>query len=71
MPAKATILTPQIDAADLAKLVKAWRGDVPAVRAADALGLSARTLEGIEQGRGFRYPRLLVIAMRATPAQID
>jgi hypothetical protein len=50
---------------DLAAQVKAWRGKVPAREAAEALGISPRTLQGVEQGRGFNYPRLLQIAMRA------
>lgn len=36
--------------------------------------ISARTLEGIEQGRGFRYPNLITHAMRgitATPSLKD
>ena len=61
---------PAMDAATLAKRVKAWRGQVPALRAAEILGLSRRTLEGIEQGRGFRYPQLLDLAMRACEARL-
>lgn len=53
--------------AELARMVKAWRdkADIPASRAAQMLGIPARTLEGIEQGRGFRYPRLLLLALLA------
>jgi DNA-binding XRE family transcriptional regulator len=54
-----------ITAIDLAARVKAWRGKIPARIAAGTLGISKRTLDGIEQGRGFRYPQLLLIAMRA------
>jgi hypothetical protein len=50
---------------DLAAEVKAWRGKVPAWKAAEALGLPKRTLDGIEQGRGFRYADLLRVAMSA------
>lgn len=53
---------------DLARLVRAWRGSVPRWVAADALGMSPRTLEHIEYGRGFRHPRLLQLAMMAMPA---
>ncbi len=58
---------------ELADLCKRWRrggkDDGPylfdAGRAAAMLGMSRRTYEGIEQGRGFRYPRLLVLAIEA------
>jgi hypothetical protein len=50
---------------DLAAQVKAWRGKVPAWRAADALGIPVRTLNGIEQGRRFRYQQLLLAAIKA------
>lgn len=57
----------------LAEELKAWRrGNAPegtylfeASRAAQMLGLSRRTYEGIEQGRGFRYPQLLRLALQA------
>lgn len=49
--------------ADLAEKVKAWRGKVPARVAAELLGIPKRTLDGIEQGRGFPYPRLLLATM--------
>lgn len=52
---------------DLAAAVKAWRGRLPAREAAIELGIPKRTLDGIEQGRGFRYPELLLRAM-AYPA---
>jgi hypothetical protein len=48
----------------LAAHVKAWRGKVPAHEAAQLLGIPKRTWEGIEQGRGFRYALLLLLAMR-------
>lgn len=57
--------------ADLAEAVKRWRGDVPASRAAQLLGIPQRTLEGIEQGRGFRYPHLLILALQAFKAPHD
>lgn len=50
---------------ELARTVKEWRQKTPAGEAAEKLGLSKRTLEGIEQGRGFRYPQLLLLAMKA------
>ncbi|MDX0262944.1 hypothetical protein GOC60_17330 [Sinorhizobium meliloti] len=56
-----------LSAADLAKKIKEWRGKMPAHEAARQLGIPKRTLDGIEQGRGFRYPRLLQIAMAANP----
>lgn len=55
------------DNAELAMLFRDWRAkaDMPASRAAQLLGMSKRTYEGIEQGRGFRYPTLLILALRA------
>lgn len=44
----------------LARQVRAWRGDVPRWKAAEQLGMPAKTLEGIEYGKGFRYPTLLL-----------
>lgn len=52
-------------AAELAALLRKWRGDMPASRAAQLLGMSKRTYEGIEQGREFRYSRLLILAIKA------
>lgn len=49
----------------LAQTVKRWRGELPATRAAQLLGIPVRTFEGIEQGRGFRYPQLLILALQA------
>jgi DNA-binding XRE family transcriptional regulator len=50
----------------LALAIKEWRGDkMSAQMAARLLGLPPRTLQGIEQGRGFRYPRTLQLAMQA------
>jgi DNA-binding XRE family transcriptional regulator len=49
----------------LAKLMRQWRAakGLSVTDAGDALGLSARTIEGIEQGRGFNAPRVLEIAL--------
>lgn len=54
-------------AANLAAQVKAWRGNLnlPAHEAARLLGIPKRTLDGIEQGRPFRYEQLLLTAIRA------
>ncbi|MFA1622832.1 XRE family transcriptional regulator [Rhizobium mongolense] len=49
----------------LAAEVKVWRGRSTSKEAAAALGIPPRTLEGIEQGRGFSYPGLLRLGMRA------
>lgn len=49
---------------ELAAVVKEWRRGARVENAALMLGISVRTLEGITQGRGFRYPRLLLLAMR-------
>jgi DNA-binding XRE family transcriptional regulator len=61
--------------AELAAMIKRWRdaGDLTAARAAEMLGIPMRTLEGIEQGRGFKYPRLLTLALisfEMTPPRI-
>jgi hypothetical protein len=53
------------DGHDLAAQVKAWRGKLPARKAAPLIGVPWRTLEHIEAGKGFRYPQLLRIAMQA------
>jgi DNA-binding XRE family transcriptional regulator len=47
--------------------VKAWRSErgLSAAAAAEALGLPRRTLEGIEQGRDFRYEKMLRLALKA------
>lgn len=49
----------------LAAEARLWRGSATIERAAAVLGIPARTLEGVEQGRGFRYPALLRMAMAA------
>lgn len=59
------------DPAALAERLKTWRrggqieGDYlfDAPHAAQLLGIGVRTYEGIEQGRGFRYPQLLRLAL--------
>lgn len=58
--------TTTMSAEQLATAIREWRGDVSLAKAAPFLGLPRRTLEGIEQGRGFRYPDLLLIAMKAS-----
>lgn len=52
----------------LAAEVKAWRGKVPLKTAAEALDIPYRTLEGVEMGRGFNYPKLLRLALSKTKA---
>jgi hypothetical protein len=59
------------DATELAAELKAWRGKVPAWKAAEILGINLRTLQGIEQGRGFNYPSLLLMALEANKARIQ
>lgn len=55
-------LTPE----GLAKAVRQWRGDkLPISAAARLLGIRPSILEAIEQGRGFRYPKMLLLAMQA------
>lgn len=53
----------------LAADVKAWRGKLPLLLAARLLDMPWRTLEGIEQGRPFRYEQMLRLAMKATPIE--
>jgi hypothetical protein len=54
----------KISRTDLAARVKAWRGKVPARQAAELLEVPYRTLQNVEAGRGFPYPKLLLIALR-------
>lgn len=51
----------------LAEVLKEWRGNLglSAKDAAEALGMSPRTVEGIEQGRPFRYEKILRLAIKA------
>lgn len=49
----------------LAKEMKEWRGFAPTRVAGAILGMSPRTIEHIEQGRGFNAHALLRIAMKA------
>lgn len=55
--------TPQ----QLADALKAWRvrRAYTAEQAAEVLGMPVRTLNGIEQGRGFRYAQMLILAIGA------
>lgn len=50
---------------ELARMMKAWRAQsgISTKTAGEWLGLSHRTIEGIEQGRGFNAPRVLSIAL--------
>lgn len=52
--------------AELARELRAWRGDLTMKQAAELIGIPWRTFEGIEHGRGFSYPQMLKIAMNAT-----
>lgn len=51
---------------EIAALVRQWRdrAGISCARAAEILGMSRRTYEGIEQGRGFAYPTLLIVALQ-------
>jgi transcriptional regulator with XRE-family HTH domain len=51
----------------LAEALKDWRKarGLSAKDAATALDMSPRTVEGIEQGRPFRYEKILRLAMKA------
>lgn len=62
-PAKTRLLR---QSKTLAETLKDWRADrgLSARDAAGALDMSARTVEGIEQGRPFRYEKILRIAIK-------
>ena len=51
----------------LAETLKVWRSDrgLSAAAAAERLEISVRTLEGIEQGRAFRYEKILRLALNS------
>lgn len=48
----------------LAAELREWRGETPLASIAPKFGIPLRTLQGIEQGRDFRYPALLRLAMK-------
>jgi hypothetical protein len=58
-------MTDQEQRAALARDLAAWRAAAALTTkgASMRLGIPARTIEGIEAGRGFRYPKLLRIAI--------
>lgn len=51
----------------LQKTLKAFRmnNELSQEAAAHLLGIPVRTIEYVESGRGFRYPKTLLLAMRA------
>jgi transcriptional regulator with XRE-family HTH domain len=51
----------------LAETLKEWRATqgLSAAAAAERLEVSVRTLEGIEQGRPFRYEKILRLALNS------
>lgn len=55
----------------LARMMREWRSSrgLNTAAAGALLGLSARTVEGIEQGRGHSAPRLVAIALLHLLAQ--
>jgi DNA-binding transcriptional regulator YiaG len=57
-------------AATLAAECRAWRDThgITAKRGAEMLGIPHRTLQNVEQSRGFPYPDLLRIGMAAISA---
>ena len=55
----------------LADDFREWRGSARMSDIGKKLGVPHRTLEGVEQGRGFRYPDLLRIAMGVVVADED
>jgi putative transcriptional regulator len=54
-------------AQEVADLLAEWRhkGGLSQSVAAQMLGVSLKTYQGWEQGRGMPYPQLLVLALRA------
>jgi DNA-binding XRE family transcriptional regulator len=61
-------MTNTISKEDLAAQARAWRHQwmLSQKAAADLLGISQRTYEGIEQGRGFAYPSMLLAMLEMT-----
>ncbi len=59
--------SPEDDAATLALEVREWRElqKITAAQAAAMLGMPKSTYDHIEQGLGFKYPRLLILAIQA------
>lgn len=53
-----------MDKKELADTVRKYRGERSRREMANQLHIPVRTLEAIENGRGFRYPGLLVFAMQ-------
>lgn len=51
--------------ADLANHMRQWRAGLSTTEAGELLGLSRRTIEGIEQGKRFKLTKLLLVAMDA------
>lgn len=51
----------------LAETMKEWRATrgLSAMAAAERLEISVRTLEGIQQGRAFRYEKILRLALNS------
>jgi len=52
---------------DLRTELKQWRKElgITANQASNILGIPLRTLQHVEQGRPFPYPRLLLIALKS------
>jgi DNA-binding XRE family transcriptional regulator len=55
---------PWRDNRELSERFREWRKNASLTDVAEFLGVSKRTLEGVEQGRGFRYPTLLYRVMQ-------
>lgn len=55
----------------LAEKARAWRGSLSQTKAAAQLGIPARTWEGIEAGRGFRYPEMLLLLFKTIQPKVD
>lgn len=51
----------------IAQALREWRANrgLSAAAAAEVLGMPVRTLEGIEQGRPFRYEKILRLAIKS------
>lgn len=51
---------------ELAYFLKAWRerSEIPQTKAAKLLGVSLRTYQSVEQGRGFRFEKMMRLAVK-------
>ena len=65
------ITTTQRENERLAAELKSLRGEQSLASIAPKIGIPLRTLQGIEQGRGFKYPLLMRLAMQQIEGASD